>query len=104
MKQLEKDIRENVDAIITAFNYNMDTAELIECLKNACERLNGNAFVPHSNIAIDLIVSFIVLRYGDYGTSPRYGWFPTFERKIICDAIAERIRELENELKEGEHD
>lgn len=104
MKQLEKDIRENVDAIITAFNYNMNTTELIECLKNVCERLNGNAFVTHSNIAIDLIVSFIVLRYGDYGTTPRYGWFPTFERKIICDAIAELIRELENELKEGEHD
>ena len=100
MSQKEKEIKENIDAIVSAFNYNMDTEELIECLKSALERLNGNPFAPHQNIAIDLIVSFIVLRYGDYGTSPRYGWFPSFERKIICDAMAERLRELEENLKE----
>lgn len=105
MSALEREIRDNVYAIVTAFNYNMDSRELYECLKQALDRLNGNPFTPHQNIAIDLIVSFIVLRYGDYGTSPRYGRFPTFERKIICDEIASCMCTLEDEIRqEGEHD
>lgn len=81
----------------------MDTKELIECLTHAIIRLKGDAHEPHDHIAIDLIVSFLTLRYGDYGTSPRYGWFPAFERKIICDAIERRIHELEDALRtEGE--
>lgn len=104
MNIIAKEIQENIEALISAFNYNMDTAELIECLKTVCDRLNGNPFVPHNNIAIDLIISFIVLRYGDYGTSPRYGWFPKFERRVICTTIAARISELEEILKEEERD
>lgn len=95
----EFEIRENVYAITTAFHYNMDTKELIECLTQALTRLKGDAYAPHDHIAIDLIVSFLTLRYGDYGTSPRYGWFPTFERTIICDAIERRIHELEDSLR-----
>lgn len=101
----EFEIQENVYAITTAFHYNMDTKKLIECLRFALTRIKGDAYAPHDSIAVDLIVSFITLRYGDYGTSPRFGWFPAFERTIICDAIERRINELEDSLRlEGEDD
>ena len=102
MSAMEFEIRENVYAITTAFNYNMDTKELIECLTHVLTRLKGDAYAPHDHIAIDLIVSFFTLRYGDYGTSPRFGWFPPFERTIICDAIEKRIHELEDALRSEE--
>lgn len=100
----EFEIRENVYAITTAFSYNMHTKELIECLKGVLIRLKRE-YETDDSIVIDLIVSFLTLRYGDYGTSPRYGWFPNFERTIICDAIERRIHELEDPLRwEEEND
>jgi len=59
--------------------------------------VNGT-IMPFGKVYSDLypriVWSWLVLKYGDYGTSPRYGWILKENIKLIANQISEYIKEM----------
>lgn len=95
-----KDHRQVMKAICVAYRYNRDNEELIKTLKQVKHRLSKKEYVLPRDDA-DIICSILYYLYGDYGTSPRYGWF---NNKLLIDefnnVIDSVIEDLEEEIEE----
>lgn len=93
MLQVFKNYDQVLRSIITAYFYNRNDDDLIRTLHQVIHRLNKGEWEPPLDDA-DIICSFLYYLYGDYGTSPRYGWFDIKElvsefTKIIDTIIIE---------------
>lgn len=94
MRDSEKFIR----ALITSFGYNRDERYLINTLKMVITSIQGDH--THSNDDSNIIFGTLVLMFGDYGTSPRTGWFPDeFDKHGLIHLIEQRISEIELSIK-----
>lgn len=105
--QIFKNYDQVLRSVITAFIYNRDDQELIKALEQVKRRINGGKWEQPIDEA-DIIASVLYHLYGDYGTSPRNGWFYNSQlidkfNKILDEEIEElkqRIK-LEEELGSG---
>ena len=71
-----------VRAIFTSYAYNREFRYMVELCQEVLERVNG---YKSSNRTYDgdIIYGFLVLMFGDYGTSPRSGWIENYKEEII---------------------
>ena len=90
-----------VKAIFNSYAYNREFSYMIELCREVLERVRG---VKSSSWTYDgnIIYGFLVLMYGDYGTSPRSGWIESYKNEMISciEYLIEeykRMEELENE-------
>jgi len=77
-----------IEALFNSFAYNREFSEMVELCEEVRDRVNRF----HSSYYTDdgnIIYGFLVLLYGEYGTSPRSGWI---EDKL--DEIAGIINNL----------
>lgn len=102
------DIENQVKNILTAFWYNNSDEDMRELCSEVKSRISLCAVVkdklvrncPHTYYG-DIIVSLIILSFGEYGISPRYGWVP----KEQADFIINVINNFESEyIREDEYD
>ena len=100
--QIFKNYDQVLKSVITAFFYNRDDEKLIAALEQVKRRINGGGWEQPIDEA-DIIASILYYLYGDYGTSPRYGWF---NNKQLIDEfnkiLDEEIEELKQYLEEVE--
>lgn len=91
--------------LTTALNYNRMTDYTIEVCNRALYRLDKTHTwrIEHKydnhNIEddVDLLASAIFVAYGEYGTSPRWGWIvDNSYENAIKSALIRRIKELAN--------
>ena len=61
-----------VKAILNSYAYNREFWYMVELCEEVFKRVQGVA-CAHSDDG-DIIYGFLVLMYGEYGTSPRSGW------------------------------
>jgi len=96
-----------LDTLINAFNYNRTAKCMLSILVELKGRLNGTFPCNFWSDDCNIIYSSLVLRCGEYGTSPKKGWF---EEEIFAILMCEidtlivefnRRYELEKE-EEGE--
>lgn len=73
-----------LNSILVSYKYNRDEKYLIEVCEEVKNRINKGPYRTPTDEA-DIIMGAIVYRYGDYGTSPRYGWF--YDKKYNDDFI-----------------
>ena len=90
-----------VKAIFNSYAYNREFSYMIELCREVLERVRG---VKSSSWTYDgnIIYGFLVLMYGDYGTSPRSGLIESYKNEMISciEYLIEeykRMEELENE-------
>ena len=95
MLQVFKNYDQVLRGIISAYFYNRNDVDLIRTLEQVKNRLNKGEWEQPIDDA-DIICSFLYYLYGDYGTSPRYGWFDikelVFEFTKIIDKIIVEIQ------------
>lgn len=91
----------DIDDLIVAFEYNRDDEYLIAILQEVVARLNKNW---HKNTDDgDILYSYIILRYGDYGTSPRSGWIENeTQRQGIISCLLREIESIKDQIEERE--
>lgn len=88
-----KDHKQVLNAILDSYWYNRNKEYMIEVCEDVKNRLlNGEYRTPTEEGHI--INGILTLLYGDYGTSPRYGWI---ENKLL---IPEFIEVLDDFIKE----
>lgn len=94
--QIFKNYDQVLSSVITAFSYNRDDQELLAALEQVKRRINGGEWEQPIDEA-DIIASVLYDLYGDYGTSPRYGWF---YNSLLIDEFNKILDEEIEELKE----
>ena len=97
--QVFKNYDQVLRSLITAYVYNRDEVEIIAALEQVKRRINGGAWEQPIDEA-DIIASVLYHLYGDYGTSPRYGWF--YNKQLIDEftkILDEEIEELKQQIK-----
>lgn len=90
---MNKAPKEILHALITSYDYNRDEVYMIGVLQEVQKRLKKyrTVWTDEGNI----IVGTLILLYGDYGTSPRGGWFDDREaEKEILESIAQEIEQF----------
>ena len=89
-----------VKAIFNSYAYNREFSYMIRLCQEVAERVNGRANRnSYRSDDGDNIYGFLVLMYGDYGTSPRSGWIGNEYTTEITDCIYDLI-EVYRRLKE----
>ena len=65
-----------IESIIAAYSYNRNTKDVINMIQGAINRILDRPYneINAGDDDTDILMSSLVLRYGDYGTSPRFGW------------------------------
>ena len=83
-----------ISSILTSYYYNRKTSDVVKIIERTINRLK-NQYPAYEDIDndVDIFAGAIVSRYGDYGTSPRYGWLEPEYAELV-------ISFLEGELKE----
>ena len=71
-----------VKAIFNSYAYNREFSYMVKLCQEVLERMYG--FIKSSNRTHDgdIIYGYLVLMYGDYGTSPRSGWIENYFNEI----------------------
>lgn len=91
-----KDQRQVLSALLTSFYYNYKKDYLIDVCEDVKNRLLNGPYRKPTEEG-NIIMGQLVLLYGDYGTSPRYGWM---ENKLIIPTLIEEIDKFITECKE----
>ena len=89
-----------IDSITTSFEYNRRDDHVIRLLMNVLSRAKGEDRIPFNANQFedvredaDIFNGFLVLAYGDYGTSPRYGWLDSECKDVIIKALEEELKD-----------
>ena len=86
-----------LNALITSYFYNRNTEDVLKMLDELQKRIKKNYCVWTDDV--NIIFGTLILLYGDYGTSPRGGWFDDQKAKEeILDEIKRVIKEYEESL------
>lgn len=91
-----------IRSIITSYNYNRSDGYLLKLIKNVITRLEDKGpteYFDDKDIRddTDIFNGILVNLYGDYGTSPRYGWLDSANRYAVIKALKD---EFANELQD----
>lgn len=96
-------VEELISAFCNSCFYNISRTELILVLKATLRRLRHEGysrFVIENgdlNFIVDIFFGTLVSLYGDYGTSPRFGWIEDeVTEKNIVKALEEEIAYYED--------
>ena len=89
-------IENGINNILAAFWYNNSDEDMRALCSEVKSRISrcvvktdklARHDLPHTHEG-DVIVSFIILSFGEYGTSPRYGWMPKEQSDFIINVIS----------------
>lgn len=91
-----------VRAIFDSYAYNRDYGYMVELCQEVLERVHG-FYSSNRTDDGDIIYGFLVLSYGDYGTSPRSGWIDIGLEEITdcINDLIEKYKQLEEVDNEG---
>ena len=85
-----------LQALLNSYWYNYSGDYLIKVCKDVKNRLKMGAYQNPTEEA-HIIMGFLTSLYGDYGTSPRYGWI---ENKEYIPQFIEVLDEFIDECKD----
>ena len=99
---IEKTPAQVIRSIVTSYDYNRSDAHLLRVIKNVISRFEDKGpsvynFIEDVREDADIFTGVIVLLYGDYGTSPRYGWLDSDKKDAVMKALKD---EFESELQD----
>lgn len=88
-----------IGALLTSYYYNRDDKDVVAIIERTINRLNNTRQV-HEDIDedVDIFMGAIICRYGDYGTSPRYGWLEERYKIPVMNVLTEELEEYKGIL------
>ena len=83
-----------ISSLLTSYEYNRDYDEVVQIIDRTIKRFK-HIRVPHEYIDddVDIFIGAIICRYGDYGTSPRFGWLEKPHENIVMALLELELKE-----------
>lgn len=96
MQTIEGDM---VDCLLSSFEYNRDNDYMIKVYYEILKRINKTHYpTTERTDEADIIYGFLVIAFGEYGTSPRSGWFNSnYVEYELTQKFNDRIKQLNSE-------
>lgn len=102
--KLKEHIKDAIYTYITMLEYNRGYEHTLHVVEVALERVKtGNHTMHLEDDDLDFY-AFLVLLCGDYGTSPRFGWFDDEEKRCISEYLDAQRLEISRFLEEEKED
>lgn len=88
----EKEVIEALfQSLISSYNYNRTDRHIMSMLIELRGRLNDTIPPYMWSDDCDILYGVLVLNFGDYGTSPRSGWFDEKLKSHLIDIVNNKI-------------
>ena len=95
-----KSAKEIIRAILSSYGYNRADEYMINVCKEVKSRLRKTDTWTDRTDDGNIIYGTLVCLYGEYGTSPRSGWFDGESKKIVEEIIKEIDTAIEEYFNE----
>ena len=93
-----KHYKDTIDALLTSFGYNRSNKYMVDIYEELISRISGPIDTSNWTDDGNVIYGYLICLYGEYGTSPRSGWF---ENKEAKEAVLEFLKEDLELVKEA---
>lgn len=92
-----------VSAIFNSYAYNREFSYMVELCQEVLERVHGFKSSNRTHDG-DIIYGYLVILYGEYGTSPRSGWIEDYIEEITkcINDLMDAYKFMAKEEKEHE--
>ena len=87
-----------ISAILSSLYYNRETDYMVEITREILRRAEDTYPCSEWSDMGNLIYGMIVIRYGDYGTSPRSGWLDEEHKENIINELKAELLEYQEIL------
>ena len=102
--KISEHVKDSINTYITMLEYNRGYEYTLHMVEVALERVKtGNHTMHLEDDDLDFY-AFLVLLCGDYGTSPRFGWFDDKIKYRITDYLDAQRLEISRFLEEEKED
>lgn len=83
-----------IGSLLISYYYNRDVKDVVKIIERTINRLNRTR-QAHEDIDddVDIFIGAIVCAYGDFGTSPRYGWIEKYYERAVMEKLEEELEE-----------
>lgn len=90
-----------IESLIWSYYYNRDRQDLINMIQGVINRILDKPYneVNAGDDDTDILMGAIVLMYGDYGTSPRFGWIDEEHKENVLNILNELLKYHKEQLK-----
>lgn len=97
-----------IESVISAYYYNRETKDVITMIKSTINRILDKPYdeLNAGDDDTDILMCALVLRYGDYGTSPRFGWIAEDYKSSILFTLGRELNYYEaiHDREENDND
>lgn len=97
-----------INCLLTSYGYNRNEQYMVNLISECINRATHNMGSPNSDKDLcddaDILYGSLVVAYGDYGTSPRYGWLNKENEQIILDVLEKKQLEYEELIEMSEEE
>ena len=92
-----------IDALIWSYFYNRDRQDIVHMIQGVINRILDSPYegCNAGDDDTDILTGVIVIMYGEYGTSPRYGWIDEEHKENVLNILDEL---LEYHTEQLEHE
>jgi len=82
-----------IESLIWSYFYNRDRQDIINMIQGVINRILDKPYneVNAGDDDTDILMGAIVHMYGDYGTSPRFGWIDAEHKQHVIDILNELL-------------
>ena len=85
-----------ISNLLWSYWYNRNDAYMKHICEDIISKIQGKHNVSHHDDT-DIIYGYLVISFGDYGTSPRYGWIDDDKKDDIIKEIKQFIEEIKED-------
>jgi len=90
-----------IESLVMSYYYNRDREAIINMIAGVINRINN---LPYNELNAgdddtDILMGAIVIHFGEYGTSPRYGWIDEEHKENVLNILDELLEYHKEQLE-----
>ena len=92
-----------IESLVMSYYYNRDRKDIINMIAGVINRITNTSYdsVMPGDDDTDILMGAIVIEYGEFGTSPRFGWIDEEHKENVLNILDELLEYHKEQL---EHD
>lgn len=93
-----------IESLVRSYFYNRERMSLIVMIQGVINRILDKSYseLNAGDDDTDILMSAIVMQYGEYGTSPRFGWIYDEHKEKVLAHLKELLEYHQEQLEHEE--
>ena len=93
-----------IESLVSSYFYNRERMSIICMIQGVINRILDKSYseLNAGDDDTDILMGAIVIQYGEYGTSPRFGWIYDEYKEGVLETLGELLEYHEEQLEHEE--